>query len=227
MSTRSVMPDDVGRFITFEGIEGSGKTTQLDALAPRLEAAGVATRLTREPGGTPLGHSLRRLLLDADAPRIDPSTELLLYAADRAQHVSEVIRPALRLDDVVLCDRYLDATLAYQGYGRGLDRDVILALHATPPLELRPRRTVLIDVEPEVGLGRARMRNAASHGPDEGRFEAEALEFHRRVRDGYHALARAEPQRIRIVDGSGSTAEVQLRVIGALLDILPELAEVA
>lgn len=187
-----------GRLVTFEGIEGSGKTTQLVRLADRLRAEGAEVVVTREPGGTPLGKRLRSLLLDPHAPRLDPPAELLLYAADRAQHLEEVVLPALAEGSLVLCDRFLDATLAYQGHARGLGPERILALHRAPPLDLRPDRTFLFDLDPEIALSRARARRDA-----EDRFEREDLAFHRAVREGYLALARDEPGRIRVVDAAG------------------------
>jgi len=211
-------------FITFEGIEGCGKSTQLERLALRLRDAGVEHVVTREPGGTALGRGLRALLLAPDDTPIASEVELLLYTADRAQHLTEVVEPALARGRVVLCDRYLDATLAYQGYGRGLGVDRVLALHRDPPLDRRPDRTVLLDLDPELALERARARNEGLGVADsEGRYEQEALAFHRRVRDGYLALAAAEPRRIAIVDARGAPAEVAHRVSLALSDLLPVL----
>lgn len=205
-------------FITFEGIEGSGKSTQITLLSEALRARGNAHVLTREPGGTPAGDSIRALLLDS-ATRLGPPAELLLYAAARAEHLDRIIRPALASGRLVLCDRYLDATRAYQGYGRGLPLAWIEALHALEPLRLAPDRTVLLDLDPALGLKRARARNrkgAKKSAPDEGRFEAEDLAFHRRVREGYLALARAEPDRFRVVDGDAPKDVVQRRIQEAL-----------
>jgi dTMP kinase len=213
-----------GRFITFEGIEGTGKSTQIARLADRLRASGCDTRITREPGGTDLGLQLRALLLRPDDRSISPLAELLLYTTDRVQHLEEVVEPALRQGAVVLCDRYLDATLAYQGYGRGLGVERILALHRHPPLDRRPDRTILIDVDPVRAVGRARQRNVdLDLDSSEGRFERERIDFHRRVRDGYLRLAAEAPRRIRRVDGSGDPDEVERRVLEALQDLLPEL----
>jgi dTMP kinase len=209
-----------GIWITFEGIEGTGKTTQVERLARRLDAGGVRTTLTREPGGTELGQQLRSLLLRPDDEPMHPMTELLLYTADRAQHLAEVILPALERGEVVLCDRFLDATLAYQGYARGLGTACVLELHRRAPLDSRPHRTVLLDLDPEEGLARALRRNAGN-GLDstEGRFEHEHVEFHRRVRAGYLALASAEPERFRLVDGAGTPDEVEARVFAAVRDL--------
>jgi dTMP kinase len=228
MSDRNGSPanggEAAGLFVTFEGIEGCGKTTQLERLADRLRAAGRNPLVTREPGGTELGRRLRALLLARDAPAIGSLAELLLYTTDRAQHLEERVLPALRAGRVVLCDRYLDATLAYQGHGRALGVERILRLHRDPPLDLRPRRTILLDLQPEVALERARARNRDRDlEVAEGRFEQERLAFHERVRAGYLKLAESEPDRVRLVAADGNTAEVESRVAGALTDLLPEL----
>jgi dTMP kinase len=201
-------------FITFEGIEGSGKSTQIALLAEALKARGLPHLVTREPGGTPAGESIRALLLDSST-RLGPAAELLLYAAARAEHLERVIRPALAAGRLVLCDRYLDATRAYQGYGRGLPLAWIESLHALEPLRQAPDRTLLIDLDPALGLERARGRNRKA-ALDEGRFEAEDLEFHRRVRAGYLALAQAEPERFRVIDGDAPPEVVQTRIQEAL-----------
>jgi len=211
-------------WITFEGTEGVGKTTQIERLTDRLERAGRVVRVTREPGGTTLGRRLRAVLLEPTDRPMHAVTELLLYTADRAQHLTEVVLPSLDRGDVVLCDRFLDATLAYQGYARGLGFDTVLALHRLPPLDSRPDRTVLLDMTPEQALARALQRNAGS-GQDEseGRFEGERLEFHERVRAGYLELARAEPGRIRVVRADGDADEVESRIAAELADLFPEL----
>lgn len=218
--------DRRGLFVTFEGIEGSGKTTQIAILSERIAACGVACLVTREPGGTPLGRSLRKVLLDADGESIVPAAEMALYVADRAQHLVEVLEPALASGRVVLCDRYLDATLAYQGYGRGLDVDWIRSLHRTPPLDRRPIRTILLDLDPEVALARARERNREfGMTVAEGRYEGESLAFHERVRNGYLSLAAAEPFRFRIVRAEAPADEIQARIVDLLSDLVPELEE--
>ena len=210
-----------GTWITFEGIEGTGKSTQIERLAERLRGLGRPLILTREPGGTELGRGLRELLLRPTETPMDPLAELLLYAADRAQHLRQVVIPALERGDLVLCDRYLDATLAYQGFGRGLGVDLVLDLHRQEPLDMRPRRTVLLDLDPTLAVGRARRRNVgAGLDETEGRFEKERLEFHRRVRQGYLELASAEPDRFRVVDAAGTPDEVERRIAGALADLL-------
>jgi dTMP kinase len=213
-------PRHLGTFVTFEGVEGAGKTTQIARLARHLRAHRLRVVVTREPGGTPLGAALRRVLLRAGGPAAVPRVEILLYAADRTQHLVDVVLPALRRGAVVLCDRYLDATLAYQGYGRGRGTAEILALHADPPLDLRPDRTVLLDHDPRAALARARRRDRQGSGPG-NRMEREDLAFHRRVRRGYLTLARLEPGRIRVVDARGTPEAVAARVREALADLIP------
>lgn len=202
------------RFITFEGIEGCGKTTQIQLLSNAFEENGVDHVLTREPGGTPAGDRIRSLVLDP-ATVVGPWCELLLYAAARAQHLEQVIRPALAAGRLVLCDRFADATRAYQGFGRGLPLDLIEGLHALGPLALDPDRTILIDIDPATALARAADRDTAK-AVDESRFEREGLAFHERVRQGYLELARRAPGRFAVVDGRGGIAEVQARVVAAL-----------
>jgi dTMP kinase len=192
-----------GIFITVEGTDGAGKTTQARMLAEWLGARGHEVALTREPGGTPLGESLRRTLLH-DNMRVGAVAELMLYAADRAQHVEEVIRPALEAGRTVVCERYTDSTAAYQGYGRGLDLDFIRALDRFATGGLEPDLTVLLEAPPQV----ARQRLAAT--PD--RLEREDAAFHRRVAAGYRELARACGDRIRAVDATAAPAVVFRRV---------------
>ncbi len=214
-----------GSFISFEGIEGSGKSTQILLLAERLRKAGKEVVLTREPGGTTLGRGLRTLLLQSGTTPPSPMAELLLYAADRAQHLEELIEPALARGAVVLTDRYLDATLAYQGYGRELGSALILSIHSHPPLDRRPVRTVLLDMEAEVGLDRARIRNTFEGTTiSEGRFEEEHVAFHTRVRDGYLLLAAQDPERYRVVDGSGGIEEVEKQVWDTVRDIVLDVS---
>ncbi|MCP3977951.1 MAG: dTMP kinase [bacterium] len=212
-------------WITFEGIEGSGKSTQIARLADRLRRADIPTVVTREPGGTETGRKLRAILL-RPSTKIHPMTELLLYAADRAEHLYQVVLPARERGEVVLCDRFLDATLAYQGYGRRLGTDRILELHRRSPLDRRPDRTLLFDLDPEIGLRRARDRNS-EQGTDatEGRFEQELMDFHNRVRHGYLDLARGEPGRFRIVDAAPDADHVERAVLDELADLLPRLAD--
>ena len=213
-----------GWFVTFEGIEGSGKTTQITRLFDRLQSAEEPVLLTREPGGSPIGHRLRTLLLGTEGAGLTSLAKLLLYVGDRAQHLHEIVDPALAAGTHVLCDRYLDATLAYQGFARGLDLDYIRALHTKPPLDRRPDRTILLDLDPELGLTRARTRNDdLGLARSEGRFEREALAFHRRVRDGYLSLAEADPFRVRIVAAEGHPDEIEARVADLLSDLFPVL----
>lgn len=215
----------MGLWITFEGTEGTGKSTQIERLARRLGAAGHTVVVTFEPGGTELGQRLRKLLLRPAHDPMDPMTELLLYSADRAQHLTEVILPALERGDLILCDRYLDATLAYQGFGRRLGVERILEIHSHPPLDRRPHYTILLDLEPATAVERARSRNIGSGLDDsEGRFERERLDFHDRVRSGYLQLAAAEPGRFRIVDAAGDADEVEGRVWRVVRELLPPVA---
>lgn len=207
-------------FITFEGIEGSGKTTQLQHLAEWLRGRGRSVVTSKEPGGTPLADRIRSILLDSTSV-IDPVAELFLFAASRRQHVAELIRPALERGDVVLCDRYTDSTLAYQGFGRRLDLDQLRALNDWATDRVSPAVTLIFDIPEEVGLGRARSRNADAP-TDEGRFEAEDLRFHRRVREGYRALALSDPKRYAVVDANGTPDEVFERMIRLLAARAPE-----
>jgi dTMP kinase len=209
-----------GLFLTFEGIEGSGKSLQVSLLARRLRAAGVAVVTTREPGGTRLGKRLRSILLETAGEPVAARAELHLYVADRIQHLLEVVEPALDRGDVVLCDRYADATMAYQGYGRLLPLDSIEELHRRAPLGRTPARTVLLDLDPETALTRARLRDERSGAAyAEGRMEAESLDFHRRVREGYLEIARMEPDRFRLVPGDTTPEEVQRKVWEAVRDL--------
>jgi dTMP kinase len=186
-----------GTFITFEGIDGSGKSTQLRLLADFLEQSGCKLLLTREPGGTPVGLRLRAALLDAHE-EVDPLTELLVFAADRAQHVRRVLRPAIEAGQVVFSDRYADATAAYQGAGRGFSPELIAEIIELATEGLKPELTILFDLSVEDSTRRTRRRG---NGPQQGdRLDAETDEFHTRVRDAYLQLAQAEPERIKIVD---------------------------
>jgi dTMP kinase len=205
-------------FITFEGIEGSGKSLQITRARTYLqEKKGISCLVTREPGGTDFGLALRGVLLGLHGYRIDPQSELLLYLADRYQHLKEVIEPALKRGQVVLSDRYQDATRAYQGAARGIPGPDIERLRQILGI-IEPDRTILLDLEPEEGLLRARTRNQASaSAAAEGRFEAETIEFHAKVREAYLKLAAESPQRISVVPASGTPDEVSAR-IACLLD---------
>lgn len=205
----------MGRFITFEGIEGSGKTTQIQLLSNHLEERGIDHLLTREPGGTPIGNQVRKLVLNPAHSAMTPTCELLLYAAARAQHIEQVIRPALDEGRLVLCDRFRDATFAYQGHGRGLGLDLIRSLHALEVLSLKPDLTLIFDLDARAALERARGRDSTTPR-DETRFEQEDLPFHDRVRQGYLALAREEPARCVVLDARGSVPLVQQRVVACV-----------
>jgi dTMP kinase len=200
-----------GRLITFEGIDGCGKTTQFRLLAQWLRDRGEDVVETVEPGGTAIGRQIRKILLDPANAGIQPRTELLLYFASRAQNVDEVIRPALDGGHIVLCDRFTDSTLVYQGCGRGLDTDVVRDLDRIACRGLKPDVTFLIDIDLETSLMRARRRNERV-GQAESRIDEESAAFHERVRQGYLALAKAEPDRIVVIDGAAGIAEVGQRI---------------
>lgn len=213
-------------FITFEGIEGCGKTTQIRLLAEALQRSGKAVLLTREPGGCPIADKIRAILLDAGNSEMTPKTELLLYAAARAQHIDEVIKPALQRGTVVLCDRFTDATVAYQGYGRGLDQELISALNETATDKCRPDLTVLIDCPVETGLERAIARIEAGSAADsthlrEERFEKESRQFHQRVRNGYLSLAQASPERFILIDGTKNIEMIAADISSAVFPRIP------
>lgn len=200
------MNAEAGVFITLEGVEGCGKTSQARALAEALRRGGRTVILTREPGGSPIGATLRSILL-SETYAVCPKTELLLYAAERAEHVDRLIRPALERGEWVLCDRFGDATRAYQAWGRGLPRADVEALHAFATGGLEPDLTLYLRVPVAEGLQRARRRDGET-AMGEGRFEAEALTFHLRVAEGYETLAREFPERIVPVDAMGSREAV-------------------
>ena len=196
------------RFVSFEGGDGTGKTTQIHALEKYLVRQGRACVVTREPGGTSLGTLLRQVLLQVGDREIAPSTELFLYLADRAQHVNEIIQPALAAGKIILCDRFTDSTLAYQGYGRGIDLKLLGRFNDVADGGVRPDLTLLLDCPVLVGLRRTSGRPNVEGQPREDRFEHETLEFHEKIRAGFLALARAEPARFRIIDASRSADEV-------------------
>ena len=204
-------------FITLEGIEGSGKSTQIRHMFDFLKKAGLQCAVTREPGGTAIGRKIRSILLDPDSTLIEPGTELLLYAADRVQHIQKVILPLIQAGNVVICDRYFDATLAYQGYARGLDTTFIRTLHHLTCQDLKPDLTILLDLSPDIGLARAwKQLEAGCRSGAESRFEKETIAFHERVRAGYLTLAAAEPDRFKIVDASPNEPQVQKQIIEIL-----------
>ncbi|MBI3606986.1 MAG: dTMP kinase [Nitrospirae bacterium] len=202
-----------GRFITFEGVEGSGKSTQLAALGRALAERGVSVVTTREPGGTPIGEAVRQLVLDPRFTGMSSRAELLLYGASRAEHVEHVILPALESGAIVLCDRFSEATVAYQAYGRGLPIDEVEAVIALATGGLRPDAVLLLDLPVDEGLRRVGRRALTN------RLDLEPTGFHQRVRDGYLALAAREPNRIRLFDAGRPVEEVQ-RAILAMVEPL-------
>lgn len=187
-------------FITFEGVEGSGKTTQIERLKRYLTRRGIPCKVTREPGGSSIGEKIRKILLNPDHRGMVPLSELLLYEAARAQHVKELVGPLLQRGAVVLCDRFTDASLAYQGYGRQLDRGLIRRLNRLASQRVRPDITFLLDCPSDLGLKRALRRNRLLKNEKEGRFEREKIQFHHRVRRGYLAIAKENPQRVKVID---------------------------
>jgi dTMP kinase len=203
------------RFITFEGGDGTGKSTQVNAAETCLRQRNRPCLATREPGGTELGKLIRKVLLEVGESEIAASTELFLYLADRAQHVKQVVKPALAEGRVVLCDRFTDSTVAYQGYGRGIDLDWLRRLNDTASGGLQPDLTLLFDCPVEAGLARAAGRQDRDGQPREDRFEREELEFHQKVRSGFLEMAGREPERFRVIDASRPVAEVteQIRAI--------------
>ncbi len=214
--------ENVGYFITFEGVEGCGKTTQIKLLSDFLSARNIQAVLTREPGGCPIADKIRAILLDAENRDLSPLAELMLYGAARAQHVTEVIAPALSGGKIVLCDRFCDATVAYQSFGRGIDRDVIDSLNHHACQGVSPDLTVLFDCDPRVGLERALRRIEASSGPREERFELEALAFHERVRAGYLQLASDQPGRFFVVNGADTIENIFSAISRQVLLRIPE-----
>ena len=203
-------------FITLEGPEGSGKTTQIPLLVDWLCEQGYGVELTREPGGTDIGNQIRDVLHDPVNTAMDATAEILLYSADRAQHVAQCIRPALAAGKIVVSDRYYDSTLAYQGYGRGLDLEMLRAITAFATAGLKPDLTLYLDIAPEEGLQR---RQAG--GEEWNRLDAETLDFHRRVRAGYMALIAQESERWVVIDAARSVEEVQGAIraeVGARLE---------
>lgn len=204
-------------FITLEGIEGSGKTTQIRHIADFLQQRGLRYLLTREPGATRVGKGIRAILLDPQNKNLHPHTELLLYMSDRVQHVKEIISPSLMARKTVLCDRFYDATVVYQGVARGIDIQMIQTLHKMLLDGMQPDITFLLDLPPEEGLARAwKQIENGSRTDSETRFERETLRFHQRVRKGYLDLAHQEPDRFRIIDASQTEADVRQTILNHL-----------
>jgi dTMP kinase len=206
-----------GKFITFEGLDGTGKSTQMRKLAAALREGGHKVVETREPGGTATGEKIRKVLLDSGTAGLAPLSEMALMFASRAQHIAEVIEPALAAGAVVLCDRFTDSTEAYQGSGRRLGSDAVRELHRVLCGNLQPDLTLLLDSNPHTSVSRARRRNKrdlknGARGHDENRFESETRAFFGRVREGYMAIAKREPGRVVMVDARGTPGQTQARI---------------
>lgn len=205
-----------GRFVSFEGIEGCGKTTQIALLSDVLNKRNIPHSVTREPGGTAVGEGIRKILLHSETIHLTAAAELLLFYASRSQNILEKIEPSLEKGEVVICDRFYHASMAYQGYGRGIPIEFIEKLTDLVCGSHRPEITVLLDIEPEIGLARARARNS-KRNEDEGRFEMEEVSFYTRIRNGYLELAAREPQRIHVIAANRSIESVHqdiLKVLG-------------
>jgi dTMP kinase len=207
-----------GLFVTFEGIEGCGKTTQAELLRLSLEKEGRHVVFTREPGGTEVGERIREVLLDNRIRRMEPLTELFLYLASRAQHVQELIRPALKEGAIVICDRFADASLAYQGAGRGIGTSRVLTLNEAATHGLVPDYTVLLDLPVELGL--RRMSARLGGGGQQDRIEQEEMDFHVRVREAYLALVQKSSGRIEVFDGTHGKEELAQRILSRVTEIL-------
>ena len=204
-----------GRFVSFEGIEGCGKTTQIGLLAEHLQRREIPFTVTREPGGTAVGEGIRRILLHSETIHLTAASELLLFYASRSQNITEKIIPALERGEMIVCDRFYDASMAYQGYGRGIPIDFIEKVTDLVCNGHRPQQTILLDIEPEVGLRRARRRNS-SRNEDEGRFEMEDIAFYTRIRNGYLQLAAREPERIQVIAADRPVDQVHREILQVL-----------
>jgi dTMP kinase len=211
-----------GIFITFEGLDGCGKSTQLTRLSETLSARGFDVVATREPGGTEIGTGIRSILLDSRTAGLSSMTELALMFADRAQHVEEMIQPALQAGKIVLCDRYTDSTEAYQGYGRKLGSELVLSLHRELCHDLWPHLTLLLESEVNASVARARSRNEKSES-SEGRFEGETAAFFQRVHDGFNRIAKRDTARVVRVH-SGSIQSVAEEILRTIENKLPQIA---
>jgi dTMP kinase len=203
-----------GRFISLEGIEGTGKSTQAKLLSDYLKEKGFEVVLTEEPGGTQIGLRIRELLLSVEHKGMTAVTELLLYNASRSQHIRELIVPAISSGAIVITDRFTDSTIAYQGFGRGIDLSLINSIDLIATERLRPDITILLDLDAEVGLKRNKRINKTD------RLELEDLEFHQRVRNGYHNLAEKEPERIKLIDASAGIQEIHNRISSIITNFI-------
>lgn len=208
-----------GVFISFEGIEGTGKSTQTKLLSQYLKAKGFSVTLTAEPGGTDISLKIRELLLSVDSRGMHPVTELLLYNASRVQHIAEIIMPALQRGDIVITDRFSDSTVAYQGYGRGIDLKLIDSLDAIAVSRLRPHLTFLLDIEVETGLKRNREINKND------RLELEDISFHEKARNGFLSIAEKEPERIKLIACSEGIAEVHKKIVNIIDTFLKDIGK--
>jgi dTMP kinase len=210
-----------GKFITFEGLDGTGKSTQMRKLGAVLRQTGYKVIETREPGGTPTAEKIRKVLLDSGTAGLSPQAEMALMFASRAQHIAEVIEPGLAAGNIVLCDRFTDSTEAYQGSGRRLGSEPVRELHRVLCADLQPDLTILMDSNPQASVNRARRRNqrtskTSSRGHDENRFEQETRSFFARVREGYLAIAKREPQRVVVVDARGTPEQTHHKILEVL-----------
>jgi dTMP kinase len=203
-----------GRFISLEGIEGTGKSTQAKLLSDYLKEKGFEVVLTEEPGGTQIGLRIRELLLSVEHKEMTAVTELLLYNASRSQHIREIILPAISRGAIVITDRFTDSTIAYQGFGRGIDQGLIDSIDLIATERLRPDITILLDLDVEIGLKRNRGINKTD------RLELEDVEFHQRVRNGYHNLAEKEPERIKLIDASAGIQEIHNRISSIITNFI-------
>jgi dTMP kinase len=212
-----------GKFVTFEGLDGCGKSTQMQKLADVLSQASLSVVTTREPGGTPTGEKIRALLLDSRSIGIDPMAEMSLMFAARAQHIEEIIHPALAAGKIVLCDRFTDSTEAYQGAGRKLGSESVLTLHRILCDNLQPDLTILMDSDPASSIARARRRNSeeiTKSDSDENRFESESASFFRRVHEGYLAIAARDKKRVALVDARGTPAQTHIKIVALMKERL-------
>lgn len=209
-----------GKFITFEGPDGAGKTTQMKMLGEKLASAGIAVSYTREPGGTRISEEIRKLLLDPANREMVSRTEALLYAAARAQHVEEFIRPEVAMGNVVLCDRFTDSTMAYQGYGRGINLGFLEELNKMATMGVEPDLTFILDIDPGKGIDRIIEKRAAATGEGKDRIELENLDFHTRVRAGFLELARKDKVRYKVIDATNTQDVIHNEIYRLVKEVL-------